>query len=325
MANGRHIVFLYKGSAVPGPILERMHAELPDSFTLTACEAATPARERRARVAEADFLIGYAVPFDDIDMAGGVRLLQLLSAGYDRLDVDALARAGIPVADNGGANGPTVAEHAVMLMLAVLRRLPLHHDALQAGEWLGMREGLSLRELRAKQVGIVGFGRIGREVARMVRGFRATPVYADAVAAPPATEAELGATRLPLEELLASSDVVSLHTPLTETTRGLIDARALGRMKRGAVLVNTGRGPVVRTGDLVDALDRGHLGGAGLDVFEDEPIGAGHPLLGRSNVVLTPHVAGTTIDTWARRIAFAYGNVQRVAAGEAALSVVNDP
>jgi phosphoglycerate dehydrogenase-like enzyme len=323
MANGRHIVFLYKGAAVPGPILERMHDELPEGFSLAACEAATPDEERRARVAEADFLIGYAVPFDDLDVARNVRLLQLLSAGYDRLDVDALARAGIPLADNGGANGPTVAEHAMLLMLAVLRRLPLHHDALQAGEWLGMREGLRLRELRGKQVGIVGFGRIGREVARMAQGFRATPVYADAVAAPQAVEAELGATRLPLEELLASSDIVSLHTPLTGSTRGLIDAGALSRMKPGAILVNTGRGPVVRTDDLVAALDRGHLGGAGLDVFEDEPLGAGHPLLGRPNVVVTPHVAGTTLDTWARRIAFAYRNVQRVAAGEAALSVVN--
>ncbi len=323
MRDGRHIVFLYKGATVPAPILERMRAEVPEGFTLTPCEAQTPDAERREHVAKADYVIAYAVPFDDLDVASGVRLLQLLSAGYDRIDVAALAAAGIPVADNGGANGPTVAEFALLLMLGVLRRLPLHHDALQQGEWLGMREGLSLRELRGKQVGIVGFGRIGRDVARMVRGFLATPVYADAAAAPAEVEAELGATRMALDDLLASSDIVTLHTPLTDATRGLIDAQALARMKRGAILINTARGPVVRNDDLVAALDSGHLAGAGLDVFEDEPIGAGHPLLGRANVVTTPHVAGTTLDTWARRIEFAYGNVRRVARGDAALSVVN--
>jgi len=323
MPDGRHIVFLYKGATVPGPILERMLAEVPEGFTLTPCEAQTPDPVRRARVAEADFLIVYAVPFHDLDVAAGVRLLQLLSAGYDRIDVAELAAAGIPVADNGGANGPTVAEFALLLMLGVLRRLPLHHDALQRGEWLGMREGLSLRELRGKQVGIVGFGRIGRDVARMVRGFLATPVYADETPASADVEAALGATRMPLDELLASSDIVTLHTPLTDATRGLIDAAALARMKPGAILINTARGPVVENDALVAALDSGHLAGAGLDVFEVEPIGAGHPLLGRPNVVTTPHVAGTTLDTWARRIEFAYGNVERVARGEAALSVVN--
>jgi len=323
MPSGRHIVFLYKGATVPDPILARMREQVPEGFTLTPCEADTPDPVRRARVAEADYLIVYAVPFHDLDVATGVRLLQLLSAGYDRIDVAALAAAGIPVADNGGANGPTVAEFALLLMLGVLRRLPLHHDALQHGEWLGMREGLSLRELRDKQVGIVGFGRIGRDVARMVRGFLATPVYADTQAAPPEVEAELGATRMPLDELLASSDIVTLHTPLTDATRGLIDGPALARMKRGAILINTGRGPVVSNDALVAALDSGHLGGAGLDVFEEEPITAGHPLLARPNVITTPHVAGTTLDTWSRRIAFAFQNVQRVDRGEPALSVVN--
>lgn len=323
MAKSHSIVFLYKAASVPDAILERMRAAVPEGFHLTLCEQSMGAEQRRAAVARADYLIVYTVPFDDLDVAGDVRLLQLLSAGYDRLDVQALARAGIPVADNGGANGPTVAEHALLLMLSVLRRLPLHHGALARGEWLGMREGLSLRELRGKRVGIVGFGRIGRDVARMVRGFLAEPVYSDAAAAPPEVEAELGARRLPLEELLATSDIVTLHTPLTDGTRGLVDAAALARMKRGAILINTARGPVVNEADLVAALRSGHLGGAGLDVFEREPIGADHPLLGMDNVVLTPHVAGTTLDTWTRRIEFGYGNIVRVSRGEPALSVVN--
>ena len=323
MSGHKSIVFLYKSDLVPALILERLRAMTPDGFTLTLCERETPAAERRKRVAKAAYLIGYGVPFEDQDVARDVRLLQLLSAGYDRLDVDALKRAGIPVADNGGANAPTVAEHAVMLMLAVLRRLPLHHGALQDGEWVGLREGLSLRELRGKQVGIVGFGRIGREVARIVNGFLASAVYADATPAPAQVEAALDARRLPLDELLATSDIVTLHTPLTDATRGLVDAAALARMKAGAILVNTSRGPVVNEADLIAALDTGHLAGAGLDVFATEPVGTGHALLNRPNVVTTPHVAGTTLDTWTRRLEFAFENIARLERGEDALSVVN--
>lgn len=323
MANAQSIVFLYKDVSVPDLILERMREGTPDGFELTLCEQAMPAEQRRAAVAGADYLVVYSVSFEDLDVAKKVRLLQLLSAGYDKIDVQGLAKAGIPVADNGGANAPTVAEHALLLMLAVYRKLPMHHDALQRGEWIGLREGLSLRELRGKQVGIVGFGRIGRDVARMVNGFLATPVYADAMAAPAQVERELGVKRLELDELLATSDVVTLHTPLNESTRGLIDAAALSRMKRSAILINTSRGPVVNEADLVAALARGQIAGAGLDVFEHEPIAADHPLLGLNNVVLTPHQAGTTIDTWTRRLEFGFGNIQRVANGNTPLSVVN--
>lgn len=323
MANAQSIVFLYKAAAVPDLILERMREGTPDGFELTLCEQAMPAEQRRAAVAGADYLVVYSVSFEDLDVAKKVRLLQLLSAGYDKIDVQGLAKAGIPVADNGGANAPTVAEHALLLMLAVLRKLPMHHDALQRGEWIGLREGLGLRELRGKQVGIVGFGRIGRDVARMVNGFLATPVYADAMAAPAQVERELGVKRLELDKLLASSDVVTLHTPLNESTRALIDAKALSRMKRSAILINTSRGPVVNEADLIAALAQGQIAGAGLDVFEHEPIAADHPLLGLNNVVLTPHLAGTTIDTWTRRLEFGFGNIQRVANGDAPQSVVN--
>jgi phosphoglycerate dehydrogenase-like enzyme len=284
-----------------------------------------PDDERAALVRQADFLLVYAVPFTDVEGAKKARLLQLLSAGYDKVDTRGLAQIGVPVADNGGANAPTVAEHALLLMLAVLRRLPMHHEALQRGEWLGLTRGLSLRELRGKRVGIVGFGRIGRDVARMVRGFLAEPVYVDAVAAPAGVERELGARRVGLDELLATSDVVTLHTPLNADTLGLIDEAAIARMKPGAILINTSRGPVVDEAALVAALKAGRIAGAGLDVFQEEPIGGDHPLLGMDNVVLTPHVAGTTIDTWTRRIEFGLGNIERVARGEPALSVVNAP
>jgi phosphoglycerate dehydrogenase-like enzyme len=323
MTDAAHIVALFKSVSVPPAIRAALGDAVPPGYRLSLCDDTADPGHRRALVAEADYLLVYAVPFEDLDVAGRVRLLQLLSAGYDRIDLAALKAAGIPVADNGGANAPTVAEHALLLILCVLRRLPLHHQSLQDGQWIGQREGLGLRELGGKQLGIVGFGRIGQGVARMARAFQTEVAYCDEEPASEDLERSLGVRRVALAALLAESDIVSLHTPLTARTRHLIDAAALARMKRGAVLINTSRGPVVDEAALVRSLNEGHLGGAGLDVFEHEPIDGEHPLLGRDNVVVTPHVAGTTRDTWTRRIEFALGNVQRVAAGQAPLSVVN--
>jgi phosphoglycerate dehydrogenase-like enzyme len=316
MKNIEKIVFLYNAATVPDRIVEAARAGTPAGFDLVFCEAGMSADERRGHVAEADYLMLYAVGFEDIDVAKKARLMQILSAGHDRLDVPALAAAGIPLATNGGANAPTVAEHVLLLMLAVYRKLPLHHASMANGEWLGHREVLKLNELRGKQVGIVGFGKIGQEVARMVNGFLATVVYCDVYPVDPAVETDLKARRMDLDELLRTSDIVTLHTPLTESSRGLINSESLGLMKPTSVLINTARGPAVVEADLIQALNHGVIAGAGLDVFEVEPLGDS-PLLAMDNVVLTPHTAGSTIDTWWRRLDFAFENIGRVSRGEA--------
>ncbi|MDP6391165.1 MAG: 2-hydroxyacid dehydrogenase [Alphaproteobacteria bacterium] len=324
MANTESIIFLYKRANVPDPIIDNANAMVPNGFTFTFCEMETPDDDRRSLLATADYAMAYGAPFDDIDVATKVKLLQLLSAGYDRYDLAALRDAGIPVASNGGANAPTVAEHAILLMLSVYKKLPLHHDKMHEGEWLGLREALSMRELTGRRVGVVGFGKIGQIAARIAaRGFLASVVYYDVMDPPPEVVAEIGATKVSLEELLETSDVVTLHTPLNDATRGLIDKPALERMKPTAILVNTSRGEIVNQADLIAALDAGEIAGAGLDVFTPEPLEADSPLLGRDNVVVTPHTAGTTIDTWTRRLDFAFENIQRVAAGEAPTFVVN--
>jgi phosphoglycerate dehydrogenase-like enzyme len=257
----------------------------------------------------------YTVGFEDVDIAKKAKLMQILSAGYDRLNVPELAEAGIPLATNGGANAPTVAEHTLLLILSLYRKLPLHHAALKSGKWLGHQEVLGLNELRGKQVGIVGFGKIGQEVARMVNGFLANVVYYDVFKASDEVEQNLNAKRLELDALLRTSDIVTLHTPLTESSRGLINSKSLQSMKRNAILINTARGAAVVEKDLIDALDKGIIAGAGLDVFEKEPLGDS-PLLSFENVVLTPHTAGSTVDTWWRRLDFAFENIQRVSRGE---------
>ena len=314
------ILFLYGRRLVPEMILEAAQERLPEGYSLALCDDSAEEAERDAQIADADFVMLYGLPFA-VPQESRVRLLQLLSAGYDRLDLGALAGANIPVANNGGANAQTVAEHAVLLMLAVLKQLPDHHNALVDGEWIGLTRGTSLKELNGKQVGIVGLGKIGAKVARMVAGFGARPVYSDVV------EHDVDIPRMDLHQLLETSDIVTIHTPLTPATKGFIDAEALDRMPAHAVLINTSRGDVIDENALVQKLEAHQLGGVGLDVFEREPLLAGSvwPALcrERGNIVITPHVAGTTLDTWWRRLAFAYSNFERVARGEPAEGLVN--
>jgi phosphoglycerate dehydrogenase-like enzyme len=315
MENTEKIVFLYDEKSIPDQIIEAAKAQTPSGFELVLCESKMVEEERRVQVAQADYFMLYTVGFEDIDIAKKAKLMQILSAGYDRLNVPELAEAGIPLATNGGANAPTVAEHTLLLILSLYRKLPLHHAALRSGKWLGHQEVLGLNELRGKQVGIVGFGKIGQEVARMVNGFLANVVYYDVFKAPDEVEQSLNARRLELDALLRTSDIVTLHTPLTESSRELINSKSLQSMKRNAILINTARGAAVVEKDLIDALEKGIIAGAGLDVFEKEPLGDS-PLLSFENVVLTPHTAGSTIDTWWRRLDFAFENIQRVSRGE---------
>jgi phosphoglycerate dehydrogenase-like enzyme len=315
MSNEEKIVFLYR--------VEKAKEDTPDGFTLTFSSEDDSDEERRALVADADYLVCYGRGFEDFDVAKKAKIFQVLSAGYDRLDIDAFTKAGIPVCNNGGANAPTVAEHAVMLMLAVYKKLPTHHNGLHNGEWLGHRHALVMRELRDKQVGIVGFGHIGREVARIVNGFLAKPAFYDPIDVPKAVQEEFNATQMPLDELLATSDVITVHTPLLDSTRGMMNAAAFAKMKPSAIYITTARGPITDEASLIEALDKGEIAGAGVDVFEQEPTPNDNKLFGRENVVVTPHMAGTTLDTWYRRLSFAFGNIQRVSKGEAPLAQIN--
>ncbi|MCU0757846.1 MAG: 2-hydroxyacid dehydrogenase [Steroidobacteraceae bacterium] len=319
---GPLVVLLYSPRFVPPDALAYVSAQVPEGFRWLALEQSAPPARRAEVFAEADYMFGYLGDPSPAELAAArrLKLFQLLSAGYDWLDLDAFRRHGIPLANNDGSNAVSTAEHAVLLMLALLRQLPRHHAATAAGEWLAMQHAMQLRELRGKVVGLVGFGQIARQVARRVHGFDALVRYAKPRPATPEEEQPSGARHRSLDELLAESDIVSLHAPLGPQTRGLIDARALARMRPGSWLVNTARGALVDEAALHDALAGGHLAGAGLDVFAHEPIDPDSPLLRLPNVVLTPHVAGSTRDTWDHRMVAAWANVRRVAAGQAPLS-----
>jgi phosphoglycerate dehydrogenase-like enzyme len=244
-------------------------------------------------------------------------LVQVLSAGYDRVNIAGARKARIPICSNGGANSVAVAEHTIMLMLAVYRKLVAFHQNVASGRWhQSIPRTVDIYELEGKTVGLVGLGHIGQQVARRIKAFETTVIYYDTMRRGPEEEARLGVQYVPLNTLLETADVVSLHVPLNDSTQHLIDAAALGRMKPKAILINTCRGEVVDEAALIDVLQQGRILGAGLDTQEKEPPDSTNPLLTLPNVTLTPHSAGPTVDSFRKRFQNGYANIQRVAQGQ---------
>jgi phosphoglycerate dehydrogenase-like enzyme len=306
------------------PVLEIARALLPPGMELVVVDPTRP--EFYDAAAEADYYLGsprHGIGNEFFRAAPRLRLVQLTSAGYDRVDLEAARKARVPVANNGGANSVAVAEHAVMLMLAVLKKLVYHHNNVAAGTWRAA-DFASIRtyEVEGKRLGIVGLGNIGKKVARRVRGFDMDIVYHDILRLSEDQEDALGVRFALLDELLRTSDVVTLHVPLNDVTRGMISTRELALMKHTAILVNTCRGPVVDEHALHQALTSGTIAGAGLDVMVEEPPKKNHPLFSLPSITLTPHSAGPTWDNWAKAYRNGFDNIQRVEAGRAPFWVV---
>jgi phosphoglycerate dehydrogenase-like enzyme len=279
----------------------------------------------QSKLAGAEFIVCYPnVKTSDafFRAAPKLKLFQLLSAGYDEIDLEAARRAKVPVCNNGGANAISVSEHAMMLMLAVSRRLTWQHGNVSAGRWRGNAAAPRMYEIHDKTLGIVGLGTIGKKVARLARAFGMRVQYYDIARLPEHEEDALAVRFRLFGELLRTSDVVSLHVPLNASTRHLIGEAELALLKPEAVLVNTSRGPVIDEIALTRALSDGKLFGAGLDVFDQEPPPPDNPLFKLGNVVLTSHYAGPTWDNHVARFRNAFDNVQRVHRGETPLWVV---
>ena len=296
----------------------------PAGFELVIVRPDTP--DFAEAMTEAEYLVGFgsrAINDAVYRAAPRLRLFQLLSAGYDNCDIEAARRAGVPICNNGGANATAVAEHAMLLMLAVSRRLVWQHQSVVAGRWRGNApDQAGLFELRGKTLGIVGLGTIGRKVARLGNAFGTRVLYFDIRRLSEAEEDALDVRFRLLREVLRAADIVSLHVPLLPSTRHMIGAAELALMKPTAFLINTCRGPVVDEAALVAALEEGTIAGAGLDVFDQEPTPPDNPLLRLPNVVLTPHLAGPTADNQHARFRNAFDNCQRVARGERPLWVI---
>jgi D-3-phosphoglycerate dehydrogenase len=249
------------------------------------------------------------IPARVMEEQPALRCVARCGAGVDNIDVAAATRLGLPVVNAPDAGTQSVAEHALMLALAVLRQVARWDALVKAGQW-SAREGWQGIELAGKTLGIVGAGRIGLRTAALggAMGMRVLTWNR--------TPRETGFERRSLDELLAEADVVSLHVALTPETRHLIDAEALARMKPTAILVNTARGALIDEDALVAALSAGRLRGAGLDVLTREPPPPEHPLLALDSVVITPHVAGLTDVAYRRMCVETVTQVLRILAGE---------
>ena len=295
----------------------------PPDFELIVAAAGTPGYAEA--LGDTQYLLGNVSTMDAAfyRAAPRLRLVQLFSAGYNHIDLDAARDAGVLVSNNGGANSRAVAEQTIMLMLAVYRRLPWQHAMTAGGRWRGNQPVPTFYEMQGKTLGVIGLGTIGKRVARIANGgFDMNVQYSDVVRMAEHEEDALHVRYRLLPELLATSDIVTLHVPLTRLTRNMISTRELGWMQPHAVLINCSRGPVIDFPALHEALTSGRIAGAGLDVFPSEPPSPSEPVLSLDNVVVTPHLAGASRETRVKQTRNAFDNVLRVSRGERPLWVV---
>jgi phosphoglycerate dehydrogenase-like enzyme len=314
-------ILVFSGPALP--LLDMADEMKRDGWNLHVRTSESSEAEVMEAAEIADFILvfGHGVTDDVLRTARKTRLVQLCSAGYDGINLELAGEMGIPVANNGGANAIPVAEFALTLTLSTMRHLIVADTDTRAGDWMRPEvDGRDTHELFGATVGVIGAGRIGSTVAGMLRGFETTTLYTDIIRSEKAEG--YGATRVELDELLERSDVVTLHTPINASTHGLIGDRELKLMKNTAILINTCRGPVIQELALHRALVDGEIWGAGLDVFEQEPVDPDNPILKLDNVVVAPHVAGKSYESYPRRVRFAFENMSRVWNGGAPESVV---
>jgi D-3-phosphoglycerate dehydrogenase len=284
----------------------------------SALDGAALAREASA----ADIVIVRA-PLPEALFAGAGRLRAAIrhGAGLDMIPMEAATAAGVLVANVPAVNARSVAEHVIFTALALLRRFRMMDSDLRRDGWLAGRAHADLNhELAGRTIGIVGLGAVGQEVGRIAAHGFGLSVLATTRSARAAPE---GARFVPIDELVAESDVLVLCCPLTPETRGLMNAARIARMKRGALLINVSRGPVVDDAALIAALGEGRLGGAALDVFSTQPLPPDHPYFSLDNVIVTPHMAGITEESMMRMGTGAAGEALRVLAGELPVNLRN--
>lgn len=302
--------------AVDPRIRDEIGSLLPPGWQLS-CALSNSRQDRHAAAADADvaMIIGTGIDADLLADAPNLRFVQKLGAGVDNVDADACRRRNVGVGRLQAGNAHQVAEHTLLLMLAALRRLPYFDRRTRMGSWLRTEGRATQRQLAGKTVGIIGLGAIGREVARRLSGFDVDIVYYDIVRPDDDVEAALAVRFCTFEDLLACADVVSLHVPLTAETHNMLDARRIALLKPGATIVNCARGGLIDEAALHSALERNAVFAAGLDTFDVEPL-MSSPLFARDDVVLTPHLAGATLENFVNVFERGLRNIDLFLAGE---------
>jgi phosphoglycerate dehydrogenase-like enzyme len=315
---------------LPGELLrEPLKTRIP-GLDFSIADAHRASEEKLlAEVADADIILGDYTGATLITRrvaAAGKRLkfIQQPSVGYNNIDINACREMNIPVANTPGANDIGVAEHTIMLALACLKKLTYVNSRTHQGEWLfDRRREIGIFEINGRTYGLLGMGRTARAVAERLIPFGVKLIYYDVIRLNPEDENKYQATYMPLDEILKTADVISLHLPLTPETQGIIDTSKLSMMKPSAILINVGRGPLVDEKALAEALRDKKLACAAVDVFSQEPPPKDHPLFGLENAILTPHLAGSTLESGMRIMNMALDNLARVMKREKPLWVLN--
>ena len=251
-----------------------------------------------------------------LDNAQNLKMIQRSGVGLDSLDLDAIRAKGIPLYVNQGVNSQSVAEHTLMMILACMKKMPLINFKTKSGIWRKQEQGLQTFELKGKTVGVIGMGNIARTLVKLLKPFQVNILYNNLIQVEHDFETENNMRFVTLDELLQKSDVVTIHCALTSETRNLINAEAIKIMKDGSVLINTARGGIVDMHALVSALMSGKLAFAAIDVHEKEPIPNDYVLKQIENVILTPHIAGVSYDSFKKMMHDAFRNIELFDRGE---------
>ncbi len=318
---------------------QRIQKYLPDlpivgQVELMCVGRGTPDADILATAADADFLLADAVSPVSEDLIAGMPNLKLVHSegvAFDKIDLEAARARDIYVCNNAGANAAAVAEQTILLMLACLKFARTGDAAVRDGEQIVMKERLMLegiRELGDCTVGLVGLGAIGTQVARRLAAWDCPLRYFNRSRRSSEVEEDLGVAYVPLEQLAAECDIVSLHVPVTPDTENLVDVAFLARMKDDAILINTARGELVDQHALAATLEAGKLAGVGFDTLSPEPVQIDHPLLNLSpeataRTFFSPHIAGVTEGMFKRAHHMVWSNIARVVAGETPLNIVS--
>jgi glyoxylate reductase len=308
-------------------LLIRQAPDVPDFEVIAGNEMSE--EEVKKAFSSADVVLGdytfkQKITADTLSAAKNLKFIQQPSVGYQHIDVAACTTRGIKVANTAGANTISVAEHTIAWGLCLLKNMFHAHTSTKSGRW----EQMSIKpaELQGKVWGIVGFGRIGQAVAQRLKPFGLSRIiYHDTYRPELSVEQALGVEYTELTNILSQSDIISLHAPLTEATRAIINEDALNSMKPSAYLINVARAELVDEKALAEAIKKGNIAGAGIDVFSEEPVTMNNPLMGveSERLLFSPHVAGVTDEAAGRIINMATANIARVLKGEKPESLVN--
>lgn len=309
------ILHTYRYTGRPWEILKSV---VPEGYTIKTLDE--PTQEQLVKeAADADYLLvsgRLKINKDVLDSAKNLRMIQRTGVGTEMLDKEEIKSRNIPIYVNAGVNARSVAEHTLTLILSCLKRVTVIDKQVRNGIWKKQETGTSCHELYGKTVALVGMGAIGRQVAKYLNCFGAKVIYTDIFQQPREVEEDLSLTFYPFlhpssinHQLLAEADILSFHCPLTDDNKDILDASTICMMKEGAIVVNTARGKLINESDLYDALSSGKLASAGLDVHYEEPMSQSNPLCTLDNVILSPHIAGLSFETFHSMMKGAVDNI----------------